>query len=190
MSTRVFFLTGWTARWDTPYLYAASLKAHVESLGAAFIPMDLVVDSGPIEEYVTYLSSLVGEPDERTFFVTQSIGGQLALRYLASLAPGARVGGVFAIAGWFSVIPVGELPAALVQWCNTATLDLARVNAACTTFVLLIGDDDSYCNVPEQVAAWRKSVGAKTIVRAGRGHYITPTLLQDDLAEISSFLGM
>ena len=54
----------------------------------------------------------------QTFFVTQSIGGQLALRYVASLPAGARVGGVFAIAGWFALNPAvfgGALPLPLQQ---------------------------------------------------------------------------
>ena len=169
--------------------------------GGAFIPMELVVESDTIEHYVQHLAALVGTPDEHTFFVTQSIGGQLALRYLASLPAGSSVGGVFSIAGWFSLNPAvfgGSLPEALVQWCDTATLDVERVNAVCRKFTLLIGDDDPYCDVPEQVSLWQTKVQAATIVRPAMGHYLNPNkestegwrLPEEDLQAITQFLGV
>ncbi len=45
------------------------------------------------EKYMRHLADLVGPggPDENTYFVGQSIGCQVILRYLARLPPGSKV---------------------------------------------------------------------------------------------------
>lgn len=45
------------------------------------------------EKYIKHLAAMVGPggPDENTFFIGQSIGCQVILRYLARLPPGSKV---------------------------------------------------------------------------------------------------
>ena len=89
---RVFFLSGWTAAWDTTWLYARALQLHVEALGGRFIPNELVTDNEPIAQlislpppsesprppsppsthspphwhsYVAHLAEIVGQPDDK-----------------------------------------------------------------------------------------------------------------------------
>jgi len=50
VAMRVFFLSGWTAAWDSTWLYARALQQHVEALGGRFIPNELVTDNEPIEQ--------------------------------------------------------------------------------------------------------------------------------------------
>lgn len=199
LHSRVFFLSGWTAAWDTNWLYAVHLKAFIEAKGIEFIPISLVTDNDKIQVYVDNLHSIIGKPNERDVFITQSIGGQLALRYLASLCPEDKFGGVFSIAGWFNLNAAvfgGSLPTTLEQWCDTSTLDLQRVKSVCTKFVLLISDDDPYCDVPQQCSRWTDLIGATSIVRSGRGHYLNPVkeptegwvLPEEDLSLLSTFL--
>ena len=84
---RVFFLSGWTAAWDSTWLYARALQQHVEALGGRFIPNELVTDNEPIEQltqppplpntclnsacpplsysYIAHLAAIVGQPDDK-----------------------------------------------------------------------------------------------------------------------------
>jgi len=82
MTTRVFLLNGWSRLPNC--MYWPSLGERLKAEGATVIPNTLVCEDGDINKHISHLSTLVGQPDSRTFFIGQSVGNQVIARYLAS----------------------------------------------------------------------------------------------------------
>ena len=101
MKKRVFIVHGWggnpTEHW-LPWL-----KSGLEYKGfEVFTPQMPNTNIPIIKEWVDYLSSLVSELDEQTYFVGHSVGCQTILRYLETQA-GKKAGGCVFVAAWFKL---------------------------------------------------------------------------------------
>lgn len=106
---RVIFCNGWLRTYKYPRLWMAPLAEHLRShqyqekgqegggeindVEIEVIGNTMPVQTSDAEKYIKHLAALVGPggPDEQTYFVGQSIGCQVILRYLARLPPDTKV---------------------------------------------------------------------------------------------------
>ncbi|EWM22480.1 hypothetical protein Naga_100011g49 [Nannochloropsis gaditana] len=107
-SVRIILYNGWLRDWTYPRLWMKSLAIHLSHTqycvlgegghGLVDIDVEIVGNTVPVQtadsgRYIKHLSDMVGPagPDENTFFIGQSIGCLVILRYLACLPPGFKV---------------------------------------------------------------------------------------------------
>lgn len=170
MRDRVFMVHRWGGRPDDvwfPWLKSECKKAGIH----AEAPTMPNADEPEIGTWVYHLQHVVGEPDDRTFFVGHSIGCQTILRYLEGLPEGTTVGGVVVVAGFLTLIS-GLSPEEQIiakPWLETP-LDYAKIRQRAKRFVAIFSDNDPYVPL-ENKPLFEKHLGAQTIVEHGRGHF-------------------
>lgn len=72
---RIFALHGW-GRLPVD-LYWPSLVTALEATGATVVRSTLACEDGDIQKHIAHLASAVGTPDEKTYFIGQSVGNQV-----------------------------------------------------------------------------------------------------------------
>jgi uncharacterized protein len=168
------------------------LKSELEKRGyVVALPEMPHADRPTIPEWIGFISSLVGRPDEKTVMIGHSLGSQAVLRYLETLAgTGQSVGKTVLIAGNF---PTGMSPEAanektggdqtLQPWLTIA-VDPVKVRKASGPCTVIISDDDPIIPFEEAKASFQANLGARIIVEHGKGH-----MNEDDrLTELPSAL--
>ncbi len=107
MSKRVFIIHGWDGYPEEGWF--PWLKKELDKRGFIVqIPAMPDTSEPKIEVWIPFLSKLVGQADENTFFVGHSIGCQAIIRYLQTLPDGIKIGGAVFVAGWYSVRKFGD----------------------------------------------------------------------------------
>eukprot|EP00500_Bicosoecida_sp_ms1_P012129 CAMPEP_0203821010 /NCGR_PEP_ID=MMETSP0115-20131106/41780_1 /ASSEMBLY_ACC=CAM_ASM_000227 /TAXON_ID=33651 /ORGANISM="Bicosoecid sp, Strain ms1" /LENGTH=200 /DNA_ID=CAMNT_0050730029 /DNA_START=1 /DNA_END=603 /DNA_ORIENTATION=+ len=186
--------------------YFNHLAAHLRDSGCAVQALPGAND-GDVGKWVGELAAAVGEVDAGTYFIGQSVGNQVVLRYLGSLAEGARAGGFVAIApwlncdftvsgdregwwdGWFS-----DNADKLAPWCDESTQDFARVRSVCGNIACLMSDDDPVRGLDssgeDNRRDWEGKVGARVAMQHGRGHFLHTELSAEELTVVDEALGL
>ncbi len=179
---RVFIIHGWSGYPDEGWF--PWLKKELEKKGFGVkIPSMPHPENPTIEDWVTYLSKIVGKPDKNTFFVGHSIGCQTILRYLQSLnhpnqvfdaknneVPPKEVGGAIFVAGWFNLenLEDSEEKKTAAPWVTTP-IDFVKVKRALPKSTLIISDDDPYGALEENKEKFSE-LGSKIVVLHKAGH--------------------
>lgn len=127
-------------------------------------------DYPKIDEWVSFLKNLVGEPDEETYFVGHSIGVQTILRYLEGIDK--RVGGALSVAGFFTLIPGSlddeEMPIAK-PWLETP-VNTEKIKNNVNAITAVFSDDDPYVGL-ENRDLFKVRLNAKAVVFESKGHF-------------------
>lgn len=195
-TTRVFMCMGWGAPADGAFF--PFLKSRLEAAGATVTALPGAADA-EIDKHVAALAEKVGDLDEHTFFVGQSVGNQVIMRYLAT-AGSKKAGGWVAIAPWLVCDYTTEKPReswwddffrepSIRAWCETPC-DYDAVKAACGNVCAIISDDDPVrgldSNGEENAADFRDKLGARVLMRSKRGHFFH--LKELDEEEVAAML--
>lgn len=171
MAKKVIIVHGWGGNpksdwysWLSKELIKKGFDSEVPKMPDSFHPT--------IKEWVNFLDNVIGEIDEGTYLTGHSIGCQTILRYLESLNPDKKVGGVLLVAGWLNLTDEtwdeDYTPLIADQWLNTP-IDFKKVKNHCDNFVLIQSDNDPY--VPYSDAEIiSKNLGAKIIAMHNAGH--------------------
>jgi len=169
--SRVFIIHGWDGHpqecwfpWLQKELEARGFEVHVPEMPDTSSPK--------IEIWVPYLQSLVGIPDDHTYFIGHSIGVQTILRYLETID--RPVGGVIAIAGFFTLtegcLGPDEVPIA-EPWLRTP-IDEETVKKNAKKITALFSDNDPFVPVGN-ANFFEQRLNAKIIILPHRGHFGT-----------------
>ena len=170
MSKRVFIIHGWDGYpeegwfpWLKRELESRSFEVHVPAMPETAEPK--------IDTWVSYLSSVVGDPDEKTFFVGHSIGCQTILRYLEGLSSDKKVGGAVFVAGWFTLMnsETDEEKRIRKPWVETP-IDFEKVKQHTKKFFAVFSDDDDVVPIDNK-EMFEQRVDAQTTVEHNKGHF-------------------
>lgn len=105
---RAILIHGWGGRPDAGWLWW--LKNELEALGFQVEAPQMPDTLRPIsEKWMRQIATTVGSPDKNVFLVGYSLGVIAILRYLESLDPDQKVGGVVLVAGFSEPIGVDQL---------------------------------------------------------------------------------
>jgi len=172
MQKRVFIIHGWDATPD--YGWFPWLKKELENRGfAVTIPQLPNTEEPRINNWVPTVASVVGEPDEQTYFIGHSMGCQTIARYLETLPVGIKIGGVVFVAGFFkrlSGLEDDEIVRDVAkEWLETP-LNLNIVAGHIKGSVAIFSDDDPYVPMDNQ-EEYRDILKSEIIIEHGKGHF-------------------
>ena len=169
-SKKVFIVHGWDGNpsegwfpWLKTELETKGFQVHVPTMPNSAEP--------EIDAWVSHLSNVVGDVDEKTFFVGHSIGCQTILRYLERLPADKKVGGAVFVAGWFTLmnLKTDEEKEIAKPWLETP-IDFEKIKQHTHKFFALFSDNDD-CVPLENQGFFEKRLGAKTVLEHGKGHF-------------------
>ena len=167
MKKRVFIIHGWGGGPEGACLLW--LKINLEEKGfEVFAPQMPNTDEPTVEEWINYLSELVGTPDEQTFFVGHSIGCQAIMRYLQTIDQ--KIGGAIFIAGWFVLenLEPEEIEIA-TPWVEN-NINFEKLREISHNYVEIISDNDPFGGFKENKKIFSEKLGAKIIVLNNAEH--------------------
>ena len=168
---RVYVVHGWGSSPNEPCI--SWIREQLEKKGytaeALIMPN---TDTPVIKEWVATLKETVQNPDQDTYFVGHSIGGQAIMRYLAGLPEGTRIGGVIFLAGWFVLnsLEEGEEEEIAKPWVDTP-IDFESLKMKTTNYVAILSDNDPWVPMDTTKEQFEKSMGAKVIIEHHKGHF-------------------
>ncbi len=169
MFSKIIIVPRWSGHSSSdwyPWLRAAlSTEAVVQAL-------DLPDPGTPtLEAWTAGVQAALGDDMDglaKTLLVGHSVGVRAAMHALERLPAGWRMGGLLAVAGWWTV----DRPwPTIVPWIE-APLATARVRAAARRIDVLLSDDDPFtADYVANAAQWRDSLDADVTVCAGAQHF-------------------
>jgi uncharacterized protein len=134
--------------------------------------LDLPDPGAPtIEAWTTGVQAALGEDLDalaQTLLVGHSVGVRATLHALERLPAGWQIGGLLAVAGWWTV----DRPwPTIIPWIE-APLALARVRAATRRIDVLLSDNDPFtADYRTNAVRWQDDLGAQVTVCAGALHF-------------------
>lgn len=191
MHNRVFIIHGHQGTPDEHWL--PWLRDELTGRGFTVIAPQMPNPDWPnIQEWVSTLTQLVGNPDERTFFVGHSLGAQAVLRYMQELVAPSKVGGALFIAG-FEELMIQDDPLEVEQlreWFATP-IHWEKIREKSDHFSAVFSDNDECVSV-DNVNIFEEKLGAHTILLHNHGHFTAEdgiTELPEALEEIMRMSG-
>lgn len=169
------------------------LREQLELRGVKVVAPDMPNPEDPtMESWVPYLSGVVGDVNEETYFVGHSVGCQAILTYLETLAQGKRIGGVVFVAAWTKkAMMKPNQSAAASSWTET-NIDWAAVAAHTSSFTYIYSDNDPY--VPtDNAQLFKEKLNVKLVLDENRGHFTESediTQLPELLDELLLIMGL
>src|SRR3989344_5407431 len=179
---RIIIVHGWSGSPQDNWL--PWLKKELEKLGyKVLVPSMPDADTPEIKKWVKHLSSIVGTPDENTYFIGHSMGCQTILRYLETI--NEPVGGALFVAGWFNLEKMeDEKEKKIAKPCIETPINLKKVKAVLPKSVLIISDNDPYGAFEENRQKFSEIVTKEIILH--NAEHITgsrePTILSQFLS--------
>lgn len=170
MQKRVFIIHGWEGYPEEGWF--PWLKTELEQRGFLVTVPAMPNPAEPkIEVWIPFLSKIVGQVDENTYFVGHSIGCQTIIRYLQTLPLGTKIGGAVFVAGWYNLrnLETEEEKEIAGPWVNEPRDD-KKISEVINRAIAIFSDDDPFV-IPENQQSWKDRVGAKIIIEHNRGHF-------------------
>lgn len=167
---RVFIVHGWDGYPEEGWF--PWLKRELENKGfAVHVPQMPDADAPDIGKWVNHLSSVIGTPDEQTFFVGHSIGCQTILRYLETLPSYVTVGSIVLVAGFFTLTHMedDDVRAIARPWL-TQPMDYQKILSHTNHITAIFSDNDQYVPL-ENVKLFEERLHPKIIIQKKQGHF-------------------
>ncbi|MDO8523005.1 MAG: alpha/beta hydrolase [bacterium] len=168
MQKRVFIIHGWGGSPQNNWF--PWLKNELEKKGFLVIVPSMPHPENPtIEGWVGHLSTVVGEPDENTYFIGHSIGCQTILRYVEQLQK--PIGGVVCVAGFFRLLHLEtkEEKEIAKPWLEVP-MNYEKIKLNANKIIAIFSDDDQDVDLGDK-ELFEKRLDAKTIVEHKKGHF-------------------
>lgn len=169
MQKRMFIIHRWDGAPSKDWLTWA--KEEFEKKGFKVIVPKMPNSQEPkIGEWVSFLTKLVGEVDENTFFIGHSIGCQTIMRYLETVYP-KKVGGIIFVAPWFNLTNLEDEESEVIArpWIQKP-IDLEKVKNVTDNITVFMSDNDPFVPLSDK-EIFEGKLGAKVIVGNNMGHY-------------------
>lgn len=188
MSKRVIIIHCWSGSPEDNWY--SWLKKSLEKDGfEVFVPQMPETDEPQIEKWVGKLAQVIGVPDESTYLVSHSIGGQTIMRYMEKLEDGVKIGGVVFVAGFFHLMDLPNEEFVIARPRLETKIDLEKVKSHCDKFTAIFSDNDPDVPISDK-DIFQQKLDAKIVVEHNKGHFTAGdgvTELPGALVAINSF---
>ena len=168
---RVFIIHGWGGNPKGDWYAWLNKKLKKEGFDAKCPEMPNTFNPR-IEEWVSYISKLVGKADEDTYFVGHSIGCQTILRYLETLPVNTNIGGVIFVAGWLHLTDETwdeDYKQEVAEPWLKKPINFAKVKKHAPKFIDIASDNDPYVPLSDK-DIFKDKLGAEIIILHNKGH--------------------
>ena len=173
MKKRVFIIHGWGGTPDSIWFPWLKIKLEKNDF-EVIVPQMPNTDFPVAKEWITYLSKIVIESDENTYFVGHSIGCQAIMKYLQTIDQ--KIGGAIFVAGWFMLENLEpEEILVVTSWFESA-INFEKLKRNSQNYVEIISDNDPVGGFKENKKIFSENLGAKIIVLNNAGHIEDPEL--------------
>lgn len=169
MKKRVFIIHGWDGNPNETWL--KWLKEELRKQNFEVVAPQMPNAEEPrIEEWVPFLSDLVGEPNQETYFVGHSIGCQTIMRYLETIYP-KKIGKIIFVAGWFNLENLEDKESEEIAkpWVETP-IDFGKVKDTAENINVFLSDNDPWVPLTDE-EIFEEKLEAKVILEKNKGHF-------------------
>lgn len=149
---------GWQ-RWLRQELEKKGFQVFAPQMPNATLPK--------LDEWLTALRELIGQPDNDTYLVGHSLGCYTILKYLEQLPEGTKIGGVVMVAGFAGNLK-HNIP--VLSKFYASGLNWPSVKAHCSKFVAIGSERDDYVYI-QSLDEFAEKLGAKTIINNDWEHF-------------------
>ncbi|NUM25279.1 MAG: serine hydrolase family protein [Candidatus Buchananbacteria bacterium] len=164
MSKRAVIVHCWDGSPD--YCWYPATKTQLEqNQFSVTVPAFPETEAPNLAKWLPMLQTVVGTPDENLFLIGHSVGCITILRYLESLAPGQKIGGVVLVAGFTDDLGYDELK----NFFQT-NIDFQKIKSHCPKFVAIHSDNDPYVDL-KHADVFKAELNAEIIVKHQAGHF-------------------
>ncbi len=183
MAKRAFVIHCWEGLPDTRWY--PWLKSELAKKGFnAQVPLMPDTEHPRMVPWLNKMKEVIGTPDKDCYLIGHSVGCIAILRYLESLKPGEKVGGIVLVAGYTSDLGFEDLKS-----FYKTDIDWKKIKSHCDKFIAIHSDNDPYVSL-HYADFFKAELNAKIIVEHAKGHFSTkdgPTLQSalDSVMELS-----
>ncbi len=166
---RAFIIHGWDGYPEEGWFPWA--KRELEKLGYdVSVPHMPHAEHPSITDWVSHLQTLLSKPDEQTILIGHSIGCQTIMRYLEQLPDDIKVNQVLFVAGWFTLVNIGDLSSQSIAkpWLETP-INFEKVLTHTAKFTAILSTDDPVVPFEQNKLLFEKNLQAQILVTTG-GH--------------------
>ncbi|MFH1455946.1 MAG: alpha/beta hydrolase [archaeon] len=165
---RIFLIHGWDG--NPKNCWFPWLKQKLEEKGfQVIVPKMPNAEEPKINVWVPFLTELVKEVDEETYFVGHSIGCQTIMRFLETQTN--KIGGIIFVAGFFNLpyLETEEEKIIAKEWIETP-IDTEKIKSLTQNIIAIFSDNDE--DVPlSDSKLFRERLNAKIIIEKEKGHF-------------------
>lgn len=127
-------------------------------------------DAPNLKKWLPVLQKVAGEPNEDLFLIGHSVGCITILRYLESLRPGQKVGGVVLVAGFTDALKgIDTIEDELQNFFETP-IPWDSIKARANNFIAIHSDNDPYVMLPHG-DVFKEKLEAELIIKHNAGHF-------------------
>lgn len=165
---RAVLIHGWGGHPDEGW--RPWLKNELEKHGFEVLVPEMPETKSPtLHVWLSHLQKLVGTPDTDTYFVGHSLGCVTILRYLETLKPQEKVGGVLMVAGFGEDLSYLGYMKELKSFFETP-IEWEKIKTHCSSFFALHSDDDTWVD-KKNLELFKEKLDAKAVLQTGMKHY-------------------
>lgn len=169
---RVIIVHGWTANPNLHWM--PWVKSQLENRGyKVYIPSMPDTDKPVIEKWITYLSEIVGNPDEQTYLIGHSLGCQAIARFLETMPESTKIGGAIFVGGFFKRVTGFEQNSQLnyidENWIKQP-IDFNKVRSHILRSFAIFSDNDFWVPLDNQ-QDFKDKLGSEIIITHNMGHF-------------------
>lgn len=168
MKRRAILVHGWEGYPDEGW--RPWLKGELEQRGfEVIIPAMPETATPTLETWLSFLTQIVGNPHEYTYFVGHSLGCITILRYLETLGDRQLVGGVVLVAGFGHDLEYESYKGELSSFFK-APLEWEKIKKHSKKFVAIHSTDDPYVSLKHN-KLFQEKLGANSIIAEKMKHF-------------------
>lgn len=168
MAKKVIMIHGWEGYPEEGW--RPWLKKELEQRGfEVIIPAMPDTATPTMEKWVPFLTQIVGNPDEQTYFIGHSLGCITILRYLETLKDNQLIGGSILVAGFGNDLEYEGYKGELSSFFKTP-VDWEKVKKHCKKFVAIHSSDDPWVPIKHN-KLFQDNLGAKSIIQENMKHF-------------------
>ena len=166
----IYLIHGWGGSPNSDWF--PWLKAILEERGHSVASLNMPTPNEPDPiTWPSYLETKIPRLDQNTYLIGHSIGCQAIMRYLAVQPEGTKIGGVIFVAPFIKLVRQESHKDDQIRlnW-DSEPFNFEDFKATTQNIICIFSDDDPDVEL-KQNEPFFKTLGARTIILKGQGHF-------------------
>jgi predicted alpha/beta hydrolase family esterase len=160
---KVFIIHGWSGTPESNWFSWMKRELRSQNIFVEVLQMP-EADFPKMNDWIGYMHTKIGVPDEDTFLVGHSLGCMAIMRYAESLVESQKIGGILLVAGFSHSIGIPYL-----EDFFSTPLDYGRVRDSVMKKTFIHSDNDPFVPMSEGELL-KNMLGGSLVVLHDAGH--------------------